>query len=341
MGELVPHQSPGLVDSNNLIFFLGGDPGLWEPNQRFAPVLDLSYLTPALVEMNEQKVMGDIFDEQQKEELLADFPLPVLPSDNLAPEIDETLKFLSDKYVERVRAHGIVECSRVFYFDHDTKEFEVSDIILGTYSSVASPLADFIDTSKLPLLDIHTHPGNGLPSAIDYLPIITKAYIGLEYPSLTHGIVVVGPDIQFLALGTKLTPVFDVDTAVQICNEYDERTEEEKTRIDSLKKRWSGVLRALPDCIIPMWIEHINALPENERDTWADRAIQGASDEELYGEKISRYMRRRTEILERAEYKYMSYFLSSANRRLIEFPRLMNIRLYSSTDFRNFREFSA
>lgn len=329
-------KSPGLVDSDNFIYYLGGASFLWGREQKFAPRLNLSLFTPYLRELYKESRLGDVFSEDSKNRML---------STAVGTTSNSPSQAVDAKYLEFINRQGEVERARTFYIDPPELSIKASEISFGEHTSVQGKTIGLLNDEKSPILEAHTHPTDSLPSAQDYWPLITRLYKDESIP-VASAIIVACPNIQILALATRETPVMTLDDAKALWTEYDSPSEDEKQTRNTLMKRIKKVQNSITTTV-DITKQALDYIRRQEQKMLADGQSEEAivamlkAAEKDFEKQLTLFQKKYGRNFERASQQFWNFFKISYNTRLIEFTRLINVKLYSSTNCRDFYEFSA
>lgn len=240
--------------------------------------------------------------------------------------------------IKPVNMEGEGEVTKTVYYDIKTDSVGITDIVRGDLSSARSSLIDAFGDDKFPIMEMHTHPNKSLPSIIDY------QFMLLGNPEArirgVKAIAVLCPQMQILALATDETPMLAPDQLHQLLSERGEPNRQyegtEGKYLKTLESRWKRVFNFM-----------MASFKRNEEQIFEqfkkdiDRINQGLEPEENDKEsedKFARVSAKAERIGEKAFHKYSHYLDKTFARIRLQFARDMGIKLYTSTDFRNFVE---
>lgn len=127
---------------------------------------------------------------------------------------------------EFVRKHSLTESvellvnaerSRIIYYDPQNGRTAATEVKSGSVFEVSSELLTVWNQKKVPLIEVHTHPIESLPSIQDYLPVLVDP-LGIGEDRLIRAVEVLTPNHQILALASAQTPRYPPDKALEIVN---------------------------------------------------------------------------------------------------------------------------
>lgn len=209
------------------------------------------------------------------------------------------------------------------FVESGTQTIQFSPVIHDTEESVTRDIDDLMKQNKRPLVDMHTHPRDQLFSPNDLSILLKRAGEG----RIVKAALVLCPSIQVLALTSTETPLFDEDTVDRILFQY---------KLDNLME---------PET-------------EEDKDQWVKKAVirsRGSRADKRLGEllitkkiTLEQYMEKIKEIQARTD-KFADEIttaqLDSAkqktNQWLLNFAYTNGIKLYASTNRKDFTEFTA
>jgi hypothetical protein len=252
---------------------------------------------------------------------------------------------------EYAEEKGKGERSKVIYYDFERRIIWNTETTHGEYATTTVPTYDLFSTlipgngegRKLPLLEVHTHPENGLFSPKDLLRMVH----GSGQVRGIRGSVVLCPDIQLLALATAQTPVYPQSHISQFLEEWEskiaEQDEHEGTKVFEQRR----ITREHYD-------EYMNEIfKEIEGTCWAYKELLDKGEitvdqyarffkREFHKSKNYRERHERVERMEAASKRKRDAFVNRMHDSAhIKMLRELNIKLYSAHDLAYFTEFSA
>lgn len=275
-----------------------------------------------------------IYDQETRDKALASAGR-VGSNGQLMPS---SIQALSDLFSQK--AH--VESGRTLYLDMDTDKIDATGIDSGKVTEVALPFLELWQQRKVPGLLIHTHPASQMPSAIDYDTLL-KDYLE-NGTRLLRGIMVLCPEVQILALATNKTPLLPtakVDEMIIANNKLTTDFFEKVTKILT-KAMEKGIKRPL-DLFTQYMQKTISLLQElSDGRITKDEFDMRSSALEIEHDKSLQILRDEgNPVIGKTAERVKHALNRFGNAALVSFARDANLKLYSSTDMVNFREFSA
>ena len=104
------------------------------------------------------------------------------------------------------------------YYDPETKTIQFTPIIHGQEGSVTRESFDLIRQSKLPILEMHTHPEDQLFSPEDYATLLMK--VGAADIRFMKAALLLCPSNQVLALASSETAKYNRNELEKVLNEW-------------------------------------------------------------------------------------------------------------------------
>lgn len=330
-------REPNLIDTDTFPYYLRGAKNLVGLEGIFASRLSLKPFTPFFQEMYDTVSEGYFHKEEQRRKF-----------DDLAREIESSSgrDNIVARYVRQLgQRKAIAERARVIYTTPWRGEVKATKIRSGEHTQVKTGSIYFILSllGRIPLLDVHTHPGDSLFSPTDYFLLLTGPR---RYP-LVRAAVVLCPTVQILALATGTTPYLQPDKALRFINTYEEDIYgPDRKRIETLRARVKRVRKHRRNKILGDFTQSLVQPEQAEKDKQETRISNEEYESKFEETKKALkpdeiYERRYNRVLKKAEDKFLQEASVALNRRLILFPRLLNIKLYYSIDMQNFFSFSA
>ncbi|KKU62412.1 MAG: hypothetical protein UX87_C0049G0013 [Candidatus Amesbacteria bacterium GW2011_GWA1_47_16] len=230
-----------------------------------------------------------------------------------------------------------LEQARVIIINTDTQMLGATEPVYGMGAEVnLMETLDKVPTgNSLPLIIVHTHPQDQLFSFDDYFPmLIGEPETGRRF---FRGIMVLTPEMQVMAVATSDTPIFwNAKEAEQFILAHN--TEFEEMKIANVKEK----LKQLDEIGLKKnFLQTLEAVKAMEFDT------DDATKQQLNA-MVKKIQNKEVETLPELESQSQLISREGANMQgwltnssLVRFANMMQVKLYSSTDTRNFREFSA
>ena len=235
------------------------------------------------------------------------------------------------------------ERGRVLFFDTKTEKTGVTDITAGKFRELFLPFVELYKEGKIPGIFLHTHPSLSMLSSDDYRKLLVD-YIG-DGTRVLKGVMALCPDIQILALTTDKTPHLSWDQTSELIMKYN-------SAIENYVQRGLEILNnyQLKKVLKPLEIakEH-----SERRITLLQRFADGeinmneydkqveVIDQELDAMKKDGSLSLSSEELEKILRRIDRVLIPFINATLMGFARDTHMKLYSSTDMKTFKEFSA
>ena len=328
------NRPTGLVDTDSFLFYLRGkfNPSVQEAS--FAENLDLSVFTSFMQEVYETERDGFVYDKQMRKEW-KDLENKIR-RDNLGGTAD----FLLDHTKQMGGSKAIAERARVIYWGIKGG-VQGTKISSGDHTSV-SQFWTFLRTALhlgIPLMDIHTHPDDALPSTADYYELVCSPYEGKR---TVRASMVLCPNIQILTVATPTTPALPYKEYVELKDAYREGIYGSyEGRVHTLERR-VGKIRQIPLDRVNRSVNQLVQLNQGHQegkysDEERDELSQQILDK-LNSEVVTERVRN---VLIRTERQYSDEMSHAINTTLLQMPRDLNILTYTSTDMRNFVRSSA
>lgn len=197
------------VDSSSLMgYLLRQHP----ESKRFAERLNLEWLKPAMDFLVRNQQLTDFYDEEQK-------------------RLGRALG-LSNEEIDR---QVLGEIDGVVYFDKNRAEYLIGGLSFGGFGEVKGRLDEFYTEDTFPMMTIHTHPINSLPSLDDYGPLVNK----IAEPNIReiNSGLIICPNVQVLYLATPETPFLSDKEYERKLREFGE----ESNNGEGSLKSWKGL----------------------------------------------------------------------------------------------------
>lgn len=330
------------VTAATLFDYLGSNMRVDYKDVKFDNRLDLGSLTPMLTELQNTTLLGYVHTPEERQ-VLSELQNPFASGD---PKITEMWAPVKEKYDTLAGLQAPVERSRIVVYNLQENMFQVTRVKQGDYRSVQNDLFTVIDEGLIPILPIHTHPNNVLPSPQDYMSLILD--ISKSPRSPANVTMVLCPSTQVLAIATPQTPLLKSAEAVAVRDYWNEQLDSEKDpRLISFAERENSTMPEYGEYAILMQEklytqaeEILNQLHAG-RITREEFEIRQRALSDYYINKITKkseqLSKKRLQVMNRA-YEYAA---QSTNAVLMECARSLNIQLYVSRNMKDFRKCTA
>lgn len=306
-----PVDQMGMVTSESFFSFLYGTVSNF-PYKRwgFSRQLDLSCLTHVMEDMYGSTQEVFVNSEEDRDRLRRDFK-------------ESTGKEAEGDWINK---KGHAERTVTIYCGHDLRLYR-SGVTHGNYSSVRPSTWDIYDRGEIPLLEIHTHPHDQLPSPADYLRLLLEGYY--EGRRTVQGIMVLTPSRQILALPTPQTPLLSDTEADQLVDEASREIKEKVNLIESKgKQRIDAIAQKISTSFEIVMKELVKKVASGELSP--EEGMQQAKASKERVDQLGPL------IISRIEQGYSRKNNHEVNIALVDFARVNNIQLFTSTDMANF-----
>lgn len=308
------------------------------PARIFPPHIDLSIYTEGMTYLYDTAQLTHVFPEDVRQNYLKEMELQDGPQDSILQQIRSSSKALLDLSAEGERHICI-------YHDPDDDIIKYSPISHGEYDRVQINTFELASKGKNPLFAIHTHPYNTLFSPQDYFPMIYDAKDG---EGMLKGQLVLCPDNQILALATDQTPHLKMEEAERLINEWSSKLSPPFSgRLGNLYSRLEQIKHMDKTWQINNFKETMDEMVSIDNE-WKSGKISEEDAMEIFEiKKEGRILEREEATLrlkmarERITSRLQPLASKFTNEVLIEFARLINVKLYISTNRSDFKEFSA
>ncbi|MBI2033390.1 MAG: hypothetical protein HYT10_02905 [Candidatus Levybacteria bacterium] len=329
--ENVQSRSAHIDDSVSLTKYLL-EYVLGEPPQQltFANQLDLEILSPVVDTLYQNYQDVHVLDESIRQEEAA--------------HIDEMAKLgVTVNPDFSIKAPG--ERSLSVYYDPTDKGLFYTAPKLGEYNEVTSDIGELLEARKIPLIAAHTHPLDELPSPKDFLPIIANLGNNMR---LVSAILVVCESVQVLAIATPSTPRIELN------------------EVDSFLSAWDTYIRSIDKDKMDRASNHLETV-DAEGITIAKKVLDKArtqinqateaeknghiSQGELETITTLATLQRRIDMQVTKQQHYertlqaveelLSVEKGAINQGLLELARELQVKMYISSNGKDFFEFAA
>lgn len=318
-----------VVNSISLLPFLCEGMTSSDQDVVFAPYLDLSFFSVYFEELERQKQLVLMHDDVDAEQFKSIYKR--LMTAAYRSEDPEALR-------NYLRSEGLAERSMTVYFDPRSKKVVTSDVNLGSYGEVQLDIAYARDFNFFPVMHIHTHPDDSFFSAVDYRAILVK------HPFLKRRFfvsqVLVCPNIQILALATADTPLFNTPEQVEDFTE-------------DLENRFKLDIPPAVEQLTELLAFHMRQkdLLKVQANIYGEEVLRLSKEYGLSAKAAYELLRDYDQFIKRQWVKYVSegrvmldlakaeQFKASASSGMA-IARHTGLKFYSSTDMKNFYEFS-
>lgn len=238
--------------------------------------------------------------------------------------------------IKPINIEGEGEITRIIYYDVNANSVNATDTVRGGLSSVRSLFPDTYEEDKVPLVEMHTHPQAQLPSNVDYQFML----LGVPEAKIRgiRAITVLCPELQLFALATDKTPILDPEGLHQLLTQWYEPNRQHEVEggkyLKTLENRWNRVFTFITrayqqrqEKIVERFKRDMDRIDQDlEPEGWE------AENEDSYPKTLERINRLGPKVLG----KYAKHLNKVFSRIQLEFVRNMGIKLYISTDFKNF-----
>lgn len=324
------------VDSTNLIDYLIVPRRSSVNPDSFAQTLDLTILSPFLQNVYNEREEVYVLSEADRQKVAQ-----MEEQYKSTPQLQKTYSLM--RGLTEIKSYG--ERASVIYYDPVQGGIAATPVRHGEFSSTNTDIAKVIEAKHFPVLEVHTHPNSSLFSPIDYARMIID--MTTNHTPLVRGITVLTPTVQILALSTAQTPFVSEDEFENKYRQFEQPTEEDQKRLDSLEKRWQtilGILTAHSNGMIAQfntYFTEVEAQLMNNQITEAEaNALLESKSKELIQADTS-WHAKAERVSQRAAQQKLDFVNRLINRQLLQCSRDLHVKLYYSTDMANFIEFTA
>lgn len=315
------------IDSANLVDFLTQQDYLEHVHLRFAPYLDLSFLETSLRELAEFRKIVNVFPTEELQRLSPEDPWGIIER-------------LADK-------KGRAERTRTVFWDPDKNLIFITPIISGDFSSTGTQINDLLDQDFCPMLLIHTHPSLGLFSPNDYAYLLAES--DMVGKRIVPALLVMSPGFQVLALATPQTPLFtSYDKVNGFIAEKNVSIEEAGgQRKKELKSRRERVVEIFQEHLVKAqegeirYLERLSKEIESGQISEEELQVMAKEREKIFGSQLNKYYEKYLRVLQRVSLDFWSYVERLINEKLVRCTRDTCVKLYFSTNMKDFLEFAA
>lgn len=330
------------INSDNFLPYLAGIYDDENVRLVFSNQLNLPDVAGGLKELAETTQEGDIYESKQKEQILKGLTNKSTPQSELTQNLVSGLREEMSRLANR---RGHVERSRSLYLDLTNKAVRFSDIRQHQYTHGEVDTGEIFARGDLPLIEVHTHPKDVLPSPVDYFRLLVKVSGGNT--RLLKCAIILGPNVQILALATPETALLEPDQLRKEIDAATDLSDDEKKRQDQLMQRLSRVTKGglewpvkRAESMSQSFLE-INRMYEKGLLTEAEELRLRDEESKKTKHEVEEYGAKTRRIHNKAFDKLFSYEERQFNTKLMQFARDMRIKLYFSTNFQDFFEFTA
>ncbi len=231
-----------------------------------------------------------------------------------------------------------IEQAKVAYLDVKTNTIKAITTTYGDNSTVdmLAGLNEAANAGGLPMMLVHEHPRDSMFSPDDYFPLI----FGDKQTNtrVVNGIMVMTPGMQVMALATNETPLFStMNDADNLIESHNQERIAAKTQLEDKGQaeidRQLGARAAIEQTTKA--IEDFAAKTDTSNDPKLQQLIAN-----MVESKNKAVAETEQNILS-ADQEVKNGVPRLVNASLISLAREMHVKLYISTDKRNFKEFSA
>lgn len=342
--EIVPinkeRENVFTVSSGQPLFeYLTGNLSLPNSRVEFSPNLNLDGYSSFLTNLYKKRKVGYVFSQNERDEMTKK------PEDvSFETVFQETAKAFYEKNKDFADIKAHTERCRVLFAGEGNK-IKSTRIVHGEFTNVLiGPILLKAYRSGKLLTEVHTHPEDSLLSPIDYQALISE----VKQERLMKASIVLCPGIQILAIATPQTPLLQIEDTGPYINQ---KVEAIKKCIDPRISTVFGRHQRLTDITSKFHVsqlgkvfEEMKALQEKEargeltkQEVEAELAYlleKGKIESDAFGEKLARVSKKTSD-------KAWATSNKLEEALNLEIARELNIKLYYSTNFRDFKEFSA
>lgn len=327
----VPRQESG-VSSDNFYDFLLGDPASLPHEHELSSRLDVSWLASHMQELDKQARKGFALSEEERTKKI---------------EMVEGFKFIpreqKDSLLKGINKEVELERGQTMYLNREDYNTYLTGIRHGGPYSVERDLENILDANNIPVLEMHTHSTDVLPSSADYLTLTLDPYN--DGGHIIRAIIVLCPRIQVLAVATRNTPSFSSwEEARQFADEVqDQFFQLKRERIIQLFQRKQAIEKVRSEAEVENFRRTIESVAHMERKlmngpiTYEELEILVHGVVEYSKAKTAELAPRLKRVQSRAERKFLEATEKTNTEGHIEGARKFGVKLYTATDFRHFQ----
>lgn len=336
------------LDTSNFWSFLLDKANHPKAGFRTAEIFSLPELKPGLVEMYAAARVDFVHDEvtrlrarQAAEEAVRQTIDP--SNEYFQRRLDRELRRVEQQYGKKEE----MERFRNVHFNPFDNTYNFGPIYEGEAYKSSSDIFDVLEEGKEPLLEIHTHPRNSLPSPSDYARMIMGKNPDTR---VLKGGLLLTPDFQILSIATPRTPIMASKTALRLVELYEDTDNEDHQRNKWLS-RWYFLV---PEISKRLTTKALSEGFAKMMDFVEELGDQGLSEQEivkralLFEKEVDAEVDQKLDVIykknertgERVGLKLDSHLRASENRDCWEFARAIDVQLYLSTDMTNYRAFN-
>lgn len=332
-----------LINSDNVYAFLTHGLNAKVADWRFAPELNLSLFTQSMERLaNEYRIVHVLSDEQREKDRLS-FP----PSTN--PDTESFYQRMKNSQDKLLDTEAAGERSSVIYLDHILDDhFQVTNPAFHEYARGEIVTADLYLSGKIPVVEEHTHPKDSLLSPPDYSRLLIKGYNNGR--RVVNGLILVCPNVQILAVPTPQTPLLlleEIDEFMQASQERSETPENPHVNMDALKEITEQAVATINNLAITSFQQNMRSVVELEQKIKAGLITENEARfqiEILFG-RSEREQDKIVKNITTEQADQLTMFWTGFNRYnntlMNETARSLNVVLFSSTNMKDFKQFSA
>lgn len=322
------------VNSDTFYYYLFSNLGLFSKHITFANQLDLGYFYP---------VFKHVYDSVEIMKTPDTDPITKFVLGDLEGTVEgELLKTTLDNIEISKQLVLPKERSATIFYDPSTNQNGFTDVNQGDFTTVDSPTAKVIKEGKRPIIEVHTHPINSLPSPPDYANMLTE----LEGIRAVRAIAVLNPNNQILALVTEQTPGIEPEIVQSkipdmVSKTYYGLDPQEVKRLFDLKRRFSFIFNAEKKVKVNL-VKNLAQIAESQGiNSLDDPKLEAIVNDFIEIQRCISLGLRLENLRDNSGKK-----MYDKERKITElvnylFAQQIKVQLYFSTNMRNFTKFTA
>ena len=333
------HEDILMFDSTNFIdYALKGIPSSVR-NWQFAPNLDLGEFTPVIQDVYGQMRDVYVFPEQREKE-------PMVPRVTGYKYTDSLTKTLAEDVDAFWQQKAKAECSTTVYYDPKLDAVDYSEVRSYKFAEAETETYKLAEEEKIPMIEIHTHDTDCLLTPQDYSRLLLGVFN--DGSRLVSSLIVLCPSMQVLALPTPATPSLNFEETVEFVKGCDQRIKHfDKRKAIAIVDRIQGYIDQLSkteyeDYLALIYETSCIEVKGREGEVSDEQFMTYSKGEEA---KFERKLQAEYVKSKRAIGRMLKRFWGKENMTLntdlLMLSRALGVKLYFSTDMKNFKEFTA
>ena len=333
---LIPFEGVQSIDGHHLNRYLRYK-GL-VPERLLPPHIDLSLYTNVFNNLYANSQGAYVVPEEVRQKYFAEIDARGEPT-------HEVIRMIREQAISDINQQAPGERHVTVYQDEEDDIIKISPITFGKYTNVETDIIDIARQGNNPLFGIHTHPANIMFSPQDYLLRLFDSGSG---EGLIKGQVILCPDIQILAISTEKTPHMEYDDAEELVKRWsDEFKKAPSGRAETLYDRQRKIQQLGEQVFLQNFRDSMSSIGDiekrmNEGEFTEEVALEMAHNErKKHLDRLNEYLKKYRRVHSKTIRNLYDLTNRVSNEILIDFARLINVKLYVSTDRKNFRAFSA